>query len=326
MSIYGGKPEQFRAAASPAVFSLVSASGMVIAAALTSLILSLLDLVLAYASGWPGPAAIYAPLIDLPHGLLFSTPPLDVLYRHAPLAVPAGAGLLTLAILFFWPTDQKFATRLFAHNLALVLATLGVAAPVLHLPSIARVADTTGFPAIFWAIVFCAVAAGLVVLSERRALVLLGNFYVLQSPSERFSFWMLRVPIGLSLIAILCIANNYFAGVYAAMGALVISLIDSLSRTPKARFERLGNPMMREAAITMPMIAIVLCGVMVFLFGMDTAGIRSRAAVVSLETGLTLEPLRLVQPAGPIDSPYATPAPSPSASPEEKKLDMRWSR
>jgi hypothetical protein len=197
---------------------------------------------------------------------------------------------------------------------------------VLDRDFIADAADTTATSPPMWMIGFGAVAVLIVALAERRTLSLLANLYQLKTPGERLTSWMLRVPIGLTLIAMLCLANNYLEGVYATAAALLVSFLVALTTTPRYQYERLGSPMMREAAIVLPIIALLLAALMSFLFGVQAAGIRPRAAVISLDRGFVLEPLRLVQPSGPINSPYATPAASPSPSPEEKKIEMKWSR
>lgn len=325
MSIYAGNSEQFRIAAAPGVMAVVCAAATVCAAAVASFAVSIADLGLAYAAGWPGPIALYPPLLAAQNGLMFSSPPLAPSYMLAPLAVPAISALLAFGALFFWPTEQSLATRLFALIVPTAVAVVGVAAPALNRDLVKGAAEITATSPMLWAAGLCAVAILIVALAERRALSLLANLYELRETSQRLGSWILRVPIGLMLVAMFCLANNYLEGVYAAAGALVVSLIVTVLTAPQHRYEQLAKPMMREAAIILPVIALIVAALMIFLFGMQAAGLRPRAAVLSLDQGFRLEPLRLVQPAGRIDSPYATPAASPSPTPEEK-IRMKWSK
>jgi hypothetical protein len=325
MTVYGGKVDRFRPAPTATSLALSGAGFAVTTAAITAGVSALADLFLAWIAGWPGPAALYAPAGGLVQGALFSSPPLGTSYQLAPLLVPAACAMIALSLIYFWPTAQRLSSRLFIHHLALMLGTMGVAAPLLEPSTLEQVRELTNAAPHYASAFFCLAAAGIVVVAERRSLQLLANVFPDPATAERLNLWMLRMPIGLVMVALLAIANHHFAAVWALAGAALISIFLSLLRWPRPHYEKAAMPQMKGAAILLPIVAAVLAAASAYLFGMPAAGVRPHALVLSV-SGVAIEPLRLVAPSGPFRVSGAAAEPSPSPTPEEKQIDIRWSR
>jgi hypothetical protein len=325
MTIYGENPVQFRTAAATPVLAAVSASQIVLGTVIASLLTSLADLALATAAGWPGPAALTAPAAGRAQGVLFSAPPLADFYQWSAALNGALLAALAFALIYFWPTGQSLATRLFVHHFAAVIGAIGVMAPMLDRETLRSMREVSGIAGIYWAILYTAIGTWIVVLAERRALGLLASHYSVLAPSERLRLWLARMPVGFSLAALLALLNDYAGGVFACLITMAASLLENVSRVPPRQYERLSELMMRGAAITTPIAAIVVTAASIRAFGLDAARPQfpPRAVVISMEDGIRLRPPRLVQPLA--VPPPPTPA-QPTASPEEKKIDARWSK
>jgi hypothetical protein len=324
MTIYGENPVQFRTAAATPVLAAVSAAQILLGTVIASLLTSLADLGLAAAAGWPGPAALTAPAAGRAQGVLFSAPPLADSYDWSAAFNGGLLAALALALLYFWPTGQSLATRLFVHHFAAVIAAIGVMAPMLDRETQRSLREVSGIAGVFWAILYVAAGIWIVVISERRALGLLASHYSVLAPAERLRLWLARMPAGFALAGLGALLNDYPGGVLACLIALAASLLENVSRVPPRQYERLSELMMRGAAITTPIAAALAIAASIWAFGLEAARAQfpPRAVVISMEDGIRLRPPRLVQP---LAVPPPVPA-QPAASPEEKKIDARWSK
>lgn len=315
MTIYDGNSQQFQPRASLAVLSLVSTSIFIIAVVVTPLIAGALEALLAGISGWPGPLIFHAPPASFPQEI-YAYWSENSWLRWGPAIVAGSCAVLGMLLIFLWPTDQKLATRLFAHGLGTMLVLFGFVARGLD-------ANTGVFmqPAL-WMILCVSMGALLVMRFERRSLALLKNLYEVYTPAKRITLWSARVLPGLVLIAIFCAFNRYLPGIYASALGLCATFLEAVSHQPKRSFERLGNPRMQEASVTLPILALGLLAVSVYVFGSPAhSSFQSRALVITAEPSVSIERLSLVR------TRYSWHPPKPEAEvPEEQKIDIRWSR
>lgn len=315
MTIYDGNSQQFQPRASLAVLSLVSTSIFILAVVITPLIAGALESLLAGISGWPGPLILHAPPASLPQEI-YAYWSEESWLIWGPAIVASSCAVIGVMMIFLWPTDQKLATRLFAHGLATKLVLFGFVARGLD-------AKTAVFmqPAL-WMILCVAMGAFLVMRFERRSLALLKNLYEVDTPAKRIALWAARMVPGLVLIAIFCAFNRYLPGIYASALGLGATFLEAVSHQPKRSFERLGNPRMQEAAVTLPIFALGLLAVSVYIFGSPAhSAFRPRALVISSEPSVSIEPLSLAR----TRYSWHPPKPEPE-TPEEKKIDIRWSK
>ncbi|HUF18306.1 MAG TPA: hypothetical protein VMS12_09720 [Thermoanaerobaculia bacterium] len=315
MTIYDGNSQQFQPRASLAVLSLVSASIFVLALVITPLAASALEAGLAAASGWPGPLILHSPPASHAEEI-YSYWREDSWLRAGPAVTAAGCAVLGLLLMYFWPTDQKMATRLFVHGLATMLVLFGFVAPGLD--------DRTAtvIPPTLWMILCVSAGAWLLMRFERRTLALLKNLYEVDTPGKRLTIWSARFLPAFALIAILCAFNQYLPGVYASLIGIAATFLETISHQPTRSFERLGNPRMQEAAVTLPILAIGLLAVSIYVFGAAAhPAFQPRALVISAQPSVSIEPLALVRSRYTWHPPKVEPE-----APEEPKIDIRWSK
>ncbi len=297
------------------VLALVSASILILGLTATPLLASAIKAFLAGISGWPGPLILHAPPAAHPEEV-YSYWTEDSWLRAGPAIAAGGCAIAGWMLMFFWPTDQKLGTRLFVHGLALTLVLFGFV--------------TAGFdertagmlqPAL-WMVLCITAGAWSVMRFERRSFALLKNLYEVETPSKRLVIWSARILPGLLLIALLSALNGYMPGVYASAIGIAATFLETISHQPKRSFERLGNPRMQDAVVTLPILALGLLAVSIYVFGAPAhSAFRPRAVVISSEPAVSIEPLSIVRSRYSWHPPKAEPE-----EPEEKKIDIRWSK
>ncbi|HEV7920662.1 MAG TPA: hypothetical protein VGR02_07715 [Thermoanaerobaculia bacterium] len=206
------------------------------------------------------------------------------------LMLPATAAFLAFALLviYFWPTKQTVATRLFSVHLAEAFAAFGAGAIVVRafdgeLPSIA----------------ILAAAAVVCIAGEWAVNNLLANVVPMRNPAQRAGFWFLRiVPATLAIGASSELAR-YEAGALCAAGLLVVTLFANVARRPAASYEQVLEPELREAAAAWPFVLVALLMVCTWAFGFAPIK-RPARAFDALGT-------RLVEPSAAVKAAYKPP-------------------
>lgn len=294
---------------------------LVIGAALTAVLISLTDLAFARAAGLNAPLYHHAP-IGWPAPLpILAAPPLAPLYTWLMPTVIAGSLSIAFLLVWFWPTEQRFDTRLFIHALAFDLVIWGALAPAFVFRSFERLTLYSGIPAVAWSLVALAAGAWTVVLIQRKLTDLLMNVFPMWTPGQRLMRWMIMIPLPFGLFAAACWINDYRPGVWASAAALAASLLETLSRRPKERHEEIRNPEMREAAFTLPLVAAGVVALTLFAFGLPHRG--TQRAVVLDDGSVKRVRLSALRPLLRFDALRSDIRKDQIEPPE---LDIRWSK
>lgn len=191
----------------------------------------------------------------------------------------AGAAALLVAILtiFFWPSEPTLASQLFANALgtalvvfvALTVPLESILAQLDYLRDPKEVAGETAV--LVAAMVFS-------IVSERRMISLLSNLVPMDAPARRVRLWLMRIGIPVAVLGATAFVLGSIAPAIAAVAFLVLTFFENIARRPNARFAQLRDVQMKEAAATLPILAILLVAGSVWLFGF--APLRPARAVV----------------------------------------------
>ncbi|HEY5611141.1 MAG TPA: hypothetical protein VIL97_08030 [Thermoanaerobaculia bacterium] len=276
MTIYGEEDLQFRPRPSRAALVATTLSQALVSAQLTALVLTAVVALLANLRKWSPEWVFFAPFADEP--ILPAFTPSDDALSLASLAGAVAALFLGVIIANFWPTDQKLSIRLFVYTFATSLIVYGTV-PIAFAPS--RFKLFAAVPTLVSAAFTGIVAAWLVMRIEKRIIEMMGGFFTTTTPAKRLGLWAIRIPMPFALIGALAWLNGDRPRAYAAGVAIVATLLENLSRVPASTFERVSEPHLREAAATFPIIALILLGGSIWLFGLDAAKVPGRAVVAS---------------------------------------------
>jgi hypothetical protein len=243
---------------------------------------------LAWSSGWTEVVIVDLPFARDPASEFFVSPPLGAPFSHAAAITVAGFALLSIAFVFFWPTREALSSRLLIHLCALVAVMVGVIGRALSETSLLSEPGTQ-FPR---GVAIGVLAAGVILLMivQRRMMVILQQFWTLQRWSRRLMILVtLQIP-GLTIWAILAWAHGYLSGVVAAVITLVTLLVTQMLYEPRLRHEPVQGHSLRAGAITLAIVVAITGGAALWLFGSEILG-RPRAAVTwSAERGLRYQP------------------------------------
>jgi len=270
MSIYGEFDEQWRPRPALWRLAMVSFCHFVLAAWLTSALLSTADMFLMQQAGVKGVWAAYLPPWSTLHtaaagGLLAPGQAVDmpvaaerVAERYAPMV--AGAALvLALIVLYIWPVGQSLSSRLFAFALAQSLAVFGAAS--LFRPSLSGVAKP--IPYRFAAVV---VAALLCMAAEARTNRVLANLFLMDGPLRRAGLWLVRLFPATFALAFAAWFGGDPAVAVAAAGLAMATLFVNLAHRPPQTHEAVNEPLLREAAAAMPFVLVPLLAAAIWAF------------------------------------------------------------
>ncbi|HEY0591776.1 MAG TPA: hypothetical protein VGF40_08415 [Thermoanaerobaculia bacterium] len=191
----------------------------------------------------------------------------------------AGAAALAIAILiiFFWPSEPSLASQLVGNALGTALVVFGaltlplesILAQVEYLDDPRKVAEEAGV--LLAALIFA-------VLAERKTIALLSNLVAMDAPSRRVRIWLMRVGIPLALLGAAAWILGSMTPAIAAAAFLVVTFFENLARRPNAQFVQLRDVQMKEAAATLPLVAVLLVAASVWAFGF--APLRPSRALV----------------------------------------------
>lgn len=249
-------------------FGITSFCIVILAAQFTTVALTLVDVAFAWLNGWRGDWFLYSPLGDSPFQGIVSSPPVEDPYRLLPVVAVVVAMVAPLILVYFWPTEQKFASLLWVHLAALTGLTFGCMAMAFDLSSFAELEKRTGIKPILWAVGTLLIALGAAIAIERRNVEMTSSLFTLDSSLKRIGWWSLRVLPGFAVLALICGLNGYTAGVWASLSVVAATLFENLVRVPRQRFYALKNPRLVGAAAILPIVTAAVVAGSIYVFGM----------------------------------------------------------
>ncbi len=312
MGVYGEHDNRFRER--PAALAILSVSlfSTLSCALISSSLVSLLRVLATRERRSEFPLFLYFPFASDPFSGLYPIR-VDQAVRAAGIAFAIPL-VLALVLLFFFPTTQRLSGRLVLHTFVCSLITFGTLAPLLDAKFFHDFRLFTRLESNPALGIFAGVAIALAILLvvvERRAVRLLGNVYDTDTPGKRIYLWLLRIPLPFALLAALCQLNGWAAGAIASLTVVVVTFFEVISHLPRQQYERFSDVRMREAAATWPIVAVLLIGGAIWLFGFELLHFPRR--VVRIDDGkpaiVRLDEIQELQ-----------------KSTFEPKIDMNWSR
>jgi hypothetical protein len=200
----------------------------------------------------------------------------------AAVAAPVVA-VLTVLFIALYPASQKLANRLAILAIGTAVLAAGVMAPVADLALVRALSRWKGLSEIasmgaVAAVIGVALMA--IIWLERHVICLLGNLFEVDTPARRLRLWAIRVPLPWGLFAGTCTLADWWGGVIASAGIVVVTLVDDLVHYPARRYESLDHPKMYEGVTAAAIVAIVLGGASAFSFGLPAARLVPRAIVI----------------------------------------------
>jgi hypothetical protein len=240
MPVYGDFDEQFRPRPSLWRLGVVSFAQFVLALWIANVLVAAAEMGLLW--------YLAAPRRWVTHATAWSTlPRLSDPPDQVTAGVAFGIVLLAALILTLWPTRNTLARRLFVSVLAQSLAVFGATAFALRHASLLGVAVAL---AALW---LCARA-------ELRAVGVLASVVDLTRPLPRLTHWFVRIVPAMAALSAIPIPRNW----WLAAGLTVVTLMMNASRRP-TRYEIVEEPELREAAVTMALIAATILGLSVWM-------------------------------------------------------------
>ncbi|HVR44903.1 MAG TPA: hypothetical protein VMS56_15835 [Thermoanaerobaculia bacterium] len=265
MTIYGEFDAQFRK--KPAIWRIlvIAVSSAAIASVLVSLLVGLAVGILGRGHDPEGVAAfgLFAPPV-------FLASPLFDAALHTQPSFPWIVGAVALAcavvLLFFWPGNPTLASQILLGTHAAALIAFGAMALCIESILARRVflrevSQVAGEGAVLLLTIVLAVAG------ERKIIAVLANLVSMQSPARRIALWLVRLAIPFGILGFLGWAEGSLATAAAAGAFLLVTLVENLTRPPATGLLQLRDVEMREAAATLPIVAILLVAGSIWLSG-----------------------------------------------------------
>lgn len=262
MSSYGSEGQEFRPR--PSKFALLchGLGSTLLAELIWTALQWGIETILAWNSGWQ--EVLILDLAPLANGTsaFYVSPPLGSPWTHAPELVATAALILASGIVLLWPTRITLASRLFAHLLAIVIAIKGALAMVAE-----DVTAASEPGARFVAIGLGIAALVVIVIAQRRLLVVLQQFWTLEGVTERLAlFAILQLP-GLLALGLAYWWSGYLPGSIAAAGAFLVAVVVQLRYARRTIYERVRTHELTGAAIATILMASFGLGASILVFG-----------------------------------------------------------
>jgi len=333
MTIYEEQGEQFRPSPSMIAMASTGIAAVLIGAAVATLTVALTATLLSRYGGWTEEWLVFAPLLDQQLTGLFSSPPLENIYRLAGLIIPGVCLLAAFSLIQFWPFQHTLASHLVLQGCALGLIAYGVVTPAFEPLALRGIETAYGLAPLATTGLLGACGIWCAMLIERRAIEVTANIWWMDTVPRRLRRWLPRIPIPFLVLAAFAWWNDNEPLAYAQLIVMGATLLENISRTPRSTFEEIRRPHMREAAFTTPLLAATCIAGVVWAFGVSHhEKLPPRVANLSSPRRLTLEPLSTMRAL--IDQRMAVKraqerrrieAERLRTEAEKPKIDIRWS-
>jgi hypothetical protein len=339
MSIYGESANRFegdggyvyRPRPTLARLALVAFAQLILAAWLSTSLVSLIDTVVLRVSGmkdvWPVYATPWSTVktelsrYSGEHGSMsggYSGEYLraDPLFDKSAAWIAGSLIAIAAFVLLLWPGGLTLSSRLFAAHLAMVLAAIGTASSV----RTCLAYYLCDIPPMSTPVALALTAAGLAVatLAELRAVQTLSNVFDLRRASRRLALWFVRLVPACIALAVAAFFGELLSATYAYIVLFIVTFFASALWRPRRRYEEIVAPELREAAIALPLLAVALLAACVFTFGFGP--LRPPRALVVRSNGARFVSWSTL----PSTLRWEAPPPAVAPKPKEKKLDIHW--
>lgn len=227
-------------------------------------------------AGWDGATILYAPFAQplWPFAHLFRAYPLALWIHRAPIIVSVLALVLAAVLAWIVPARESAGGESFLLTLAHGLAVS--AAAIIALDSTAW-RDYYGDSLLPRAVIGAATAL-LIVALERRSIALFRSFRSFETAGSRLALWALRIPAGYAIFIIASLASGFRAGAIAGAVAAALTLVQTIaSGASREKQIRVTDHAIGVAAAIASVVAVVLIGAMLVVFGHPLLGVAPRA-------------------------------------------------
>ena len=238
-------------------------------------------------------------------------------FARSAVAIAVAFLILAFVVLLLWPGRLTLASRLFATTFATMLAAFGAASAFRPCLALSR-CDEPPFDARLAAALIGA-AAIVIVLAEVRAVQQLSYVLSLDGIGRRLLAWLVRIEASCVVLA----AATWLAGFRAATMSVavvnVLTFVTSLLWRPRRRYEKVDAPELREAAVVLPIVMLLLLGATGWLFGF--APLRAPRALVLRTDGVRVVAWSLLPQKLRWDAPVP---PAKKTHEKNRKIDAHW--
>lgn len=322
MTIYGESPDQFRPRPRGGTLVVFSLAVTLLAAWLAALISAT---VTTAAAGLRLAGEAGFPLFLSPAGNLL-LPGTTALTEDPRLAVaPLLLIVLALVLLTVWPTGSSLGSRLSSRLIARVFALAALTASLTRSPAdwLAGELSASGMwrPAV-------ALAALLVLwrgeLSVRN---LLGGVFDASTPQRRLRLWLLVSLPQYLLWALLGLGQSSADGAWAAVYAILVSVLAATAGQSAGHWERVDRPRLVEDTILAGACALLVTVAGYGIFGLPALAPRSHAVVLGsdpIARRVPLDTIRLTTTEQ-LSSEEAEAEKGEAAEGEKSVIEIRWS-
>jgi hypothetical protein len=313
MTIYGEFDAQFRK--KPALWRmfLLGVSALVLSSILVSLLVGAGIALLGKANAGEAPSSVvlFAPPVVTGSILLDAAMGTSESFIWIAGAV---ALLGAILIMFFWPSEPTLASQLVSNALGSALVVFG--AMTLSIESIlARQSYLSGPMEALGEIIVLVAAIVVALAGERKTIALLSNLVAMDAPARRVRLWLMRLGIPLALLGAAGWVLGSLSPAIASAAFLVVTFFENLARRPNALFVQLRDVQMKEAAATLPLLALILLAASIWAFGAAPAR-PHRALVWKGGSSISFAPLADAARQAGLDRPI----------PRESVIRMEWSK
>ena len=319
MTIYGEWNERFRPRPKNWALFLFCTAFLLMAVELSGLVTSVVHVAATESRALDGAFPLYAPFAQ--KVVIFRAGPHAAALREviAPIADLVLATLLLTVV----PTSTTLASRLAVHLAALAFALQ----PVARALEVSPAQWLEGELSIggVWRPATLIAALLLFHFSEARRNELMSNVEPLFAPARRVRLWSLSILAPLLLVAAIAFVAHYPPLAIGAVIAIAMTLLTNLSTRPGEGYEKLEGIELREGAATIPVVALLVIALSVFLFGFPNLGRQNRAVMIGGKSFLRVTPaadIHILTAADEVEQKKA----EERERRKKSVIDIRWSR
>lgn len=286
MNSYEEERTEFRPRPRKASLFLFGVASFLMADVVQSLVTWVLELTLAWNSGWKRVVILDLPVLTDPSSPFYTSPPLESPWTYSAVIAAAFFLLLGAALVYIWPTRTSLASRLYIHISAIVFVLKGTIGTILARTELLSTGEIVSRAV---ALVLIALGAAILIAIQRSLFIVLQQFWDLDTWTERVAlFASVELP-GLILIGTIFWFNGFQAGTLAAAITIIPLFVTAAPYSPRTIYERVTTHSLARASILILLIAGSSIAASIWFFGSNLIELPRRAVTWASERGVAVQ-------------------------------------
>lgn len=286
MNSYEEERLEFRPRPRPLSLFLFGIASFLMADLVQSLVTWAIETSLAWNSGWKRVLVVDVPVLTNPGSPFYTSPPLESPWTYSGEIVAVSFLVLGAALVYLWPTRTSLASRLYIHLSAIVFVLTGTIGITLARTDLLSSGESMPRAS---ALVLIALGAAVLVAIQRSLLIVLQQFWDLDTWAQRtVLFATVELP-GLSVIGTIFWFNQFTAGSLAAAIAVIPLFVTTALYSPRTIYERVTTHSLTRANVLIVILAAGSIAASVWLFGSAIVERPRRAVTWSSDRGAALQ-------------------------------------